>query len=157
MTYAVDPVEGMWETIATFTGIEEFRVTPESTRLSVTARTDATVVGGDENDKLEARQGDQDFTGGAGADEYQFYWRKGFELNHDVIHGFSVAEGDTIAWGNQSEADVFSVPPPLLITAVETDGHTLYTSVEIATGEVAHTLDVDAIGLPDPLPWYYLG
>ena len=31
------------------------------------------------------------------------------------------------------------------------------TSVEIATGQVVHTLDVDAVGLPEPEPWYYLG
>ena len=157
MTYAVDPVEGSWETVGTFKAIEEFRVTAETSRLSVTARTDAIVVGGNGNDKLEGRQGDQDFTGGAGADDYQFLWRKGFAPNHDVIHGFSVAEGDRIYYNNQSEVDLGSIPDPLRITPVESGGHTIYTAVEIATGEVAHTLDVDAVGLPKPEPWYYLG
>ena len=157
MTYGADPVEGPYEVIASFTGIEEYRLIGETSRLSVTARMDAVVVGNDQNDKLEGRRGDQDFTGGGGADEYQFYWRKGFELNHDTIHGFSVAEGDTIAFGNQSESDLGNVPVPLEITAEEVNGHTIYTSVEIATGQVVHTLDVDAVGLPEPEPWYYLG
>jgi Ca2+-binding RTX toxin-like protein len=157
MTYADDPVEGFYEVVARFAGIEEFRLTGENARLSVVARTDATVIGNDQNDKLEGRQGDQDFTGGAGADQYQFYWRKGFERNDDTVHGFSVAEGDRIYFGNQSESDYGSTPAPLRITAEEVGGHTIYTSVEVATGQVVHTLDVDAVGLPEPEPWYYLG
>ncbi|MGF7206622.1 Ca2+-binding RTX toxin-like protein [Skermanella aerolata] len=156
MNYSSDPLEGPYEIVAAFAGIEEFRLTGETGRLSVTARTDAVIFGNDERDKLEGRQGDQDFTGGGGADEYQFYWRKGFEPNHDTVHGFSVAEGDTIAFGNQSENDL-DEPLPLDITAEEVNGHTIYTSVEIATGQVVHTLDVDAVGLPEPQPWYYLG
>ena len=30
-------------------------------------------------------------------------------------------------------------------------------SVEIATGQVVHTLDLDAVGLSEPQPWHYLG
>ena len=155
--YAVDPLEGSFQAVGQFAGIEEFRVTAESSRLSVTARSDATVVGGNGGDKLEGRQGDQDFTGGAGADNYQFLWRPNFEANHDVIHGFSVAEGDWISYNNQYEGDLVSVPDPLVITPVEVDGHTIYTAVEVATGKVVHTLDVDAVGLPPPEPWYFLG
>lgn len=52
---------------------------------------------------MEGRAGNQDFTGGGGADQYQFLWRQGFEPNHDVIHGFSVAEGDVIEFNSQFE------------------------------------------------------
>jgi hypothetical protein len=35
-------------------------------------------------------------------------------------------------------------------TGVEKNGHTIYTTTQVETGLVLHTLDVDAIGLPDP-------
>jgi Ca2+-binding RTX toxin-like protein len=155
--YAGHPTEGNFEQIGTFTNVEVFSVTPRSTRLSVTMQDDATVIGGDADDKLEGRRGDQDFTGGKGADAYQFLWRPGFEPNHDVVHGFSLAEGDTIAFNSQFEGDLGTIPAPLELTIEEIGGHTIYTSVEIATGEVAHTLNVDAVGLPPPADWYFLG
>jgi Ca2+-binding RTX toxin-like protein len=155
--YAGDPTEGNFERIGTFTNVEVFSVTSRSTRLSVTMQDDATVIGGDSNDKLEGRRGDQDFTGGKGADAYQFLWRAGFEPNHDVVHGFSVAEGDTIEFNSQFEGDLGTIPAPLRLTTEEINGHTIYTSVEIASGQVVHTLDVDAVGLPPPADWYFLG
>ena len=157
MSYRDDPVEGGGVAVGRFAGIEVFKASPETSNLSVLARSDATVVGGNGNDQLEGRNGNQDFTGGAGADAYHFLWRSNIPTNHDVIHGFSVVEGDRIAFNNQSDADFGSVPSPLEITSEEVDGHTIYTSVEIATGAVVHTLDVDAVGLPEPDPWYFLG
>lgn len=157
MAYRDDPVEGSGFALGRFAGIEEFRATPETSHLNVLARTDATVVGGNGMDQLEGRAGNQDFTGGGGADQYQFLWRQGFEPNHDVIHGFSVAEGDVIEFNSQFEGDLGTIPAPLRLTSEEIGGHTIYTSVEIATGQVVHTLDVDAVGLPPPAEWYYLG
>ena len=88
MNYRDDPVEGSGFVLGRIAGIEEFRASPETSHLTVLVRTDATVVGGNGEDQLEGRAGNQDFTGGAGADQYQFLWRAGFEPNHDVIHGF---------------------------------------------------------------------
>lgn len=110
MTYRDDPVERSGFALGRFAGIEEFRASPETSHLTVLARTDATVAGGDGEDQLEGREGNQDFNGGAGADQYQFLWRQGFEPNHDVIHGFSVAEGDVIEFNNESEVDLGTVP-----------------------------------------------
>ncbi|QQP93873.1 hypothetical protein IGS68_33690 (plasmid) [Skermanella sp. TT6] len=157
MMYRDDPVEGGGFTLGRVAGIEEFKASPATSHLNVLARTDVTVVGGNGEDQLEGRAGNQDFTGGGGADQYQFYWRPGFVPNHDVIHGFSVAEGDIIEFNSQRETDLGTVPPPLELTSEEIGGHTIYTSVEIATGQVVHTLDVDAVGLPPPAEWYYLG
>jgi hypothetical protein len=100
-------------------------------------------------------EGDQTFIGGAGGDSYRFLWREGWNGGHDKVIGFNKAEGDHIAYSNQFESD--NGPDPLLISAVENAGHTIYTATEIATGQVVHTLDVDAVGLPPPIIGYYLG
>ncbi|GEO42645.1 hypothetical protein SAE02_67930 [Skermanella aerolata] len=62
-----------------------------------------------------------------------------------------------IEFNSQSEVDLGTVPPPLRLTSEEIGAHTIYTSVEIATGQVVHTLDVDAVGLQPLAEWYYLG
>jgi hypothetical protein len=99
--------------------------------------------------------GNQTFIGGTGGDSYRFLWRENWEGGHDKIIGFNAAEGDAIAYSNKPKS--WDDPDLLKITSVETVGHTIYTATEISTGEVVHTLDVDAVGLPEPYFDYYLG
>lgn len=56
MNYRDDPVEGSGLALGRFTGIEEFRASPETSHLTVLARTDTTVVGGNRVDQLEGRE-----------------------------------------------------------------------------------------------------
>ena len=104
------------------------------------------VIGGAKADWFQSAEGNQVITGGGGGDDFLFRWESGMNGGRDTIHGFSVAEGDRIGF-NLVEGD------PLRTTAVEKAGHTIYTSVEIATGQVVHVLDVDAVGLPPPIQY----
>lgn len=147
INYRTDPVEGSTIQVAQFRGIETFRLADASNSMIFSASVDATVIGGNGRDFLEAGQGNQDMTGGAGADRFMFRWRVGDDGGHDVVRGFNAAEGDRLMFNNMPshESD-----DPLVITSVEQDGHTLFTATEIATGLVVHTVDVDAVGLPAP-------
>jgi hypothetical protein len=152
LDYATDPIEPSSARIGSFSGIEEFKLQNGSNmKLDFSAYVDAKVTGGALGDYLEGGEGNQDFTGGGGDDNYLFRWREGENGGSDIIHGFSQADGDLIYYNNMPES---ATEDPLKIEAVETDGHTIYTATEIATGSVVHTLDVDAIGLP--LPSYYI-
>ena len=145
--YLTDPVEGSSIQVGQFRGIESFRLADGSNGMEWSASVDATVVGGNLGDIMEAGAGSQDMTGGGGGDRFVFRWRVGEDGGHDVVRGFDATEGDRLFWDNMPahESD-----DPLVITSVEQDGHTLYTATEIATGLVVHMVDVDAVGLPAP-------
>lgn len=147
INYLSDPIEGSSLQVGQFRNIETFRLLDASNAMEWSASVDATVIGGNGGDFLEACQGSQDMTGGVGADRFMFRWREGEDGGHDVVRGFSVAEGDRLLWNNMppDESD-----DPLTITSVEQDGHTIYTATEIGTGLVVHTVEVDAVGLPAP-------
>lgn len=147
ITYRTDPVEGSSLEVGQFRGIETYQLADASNAMEFASDVDATVIGGNMGDFLEAGQGNQDMTGGGGADRFMFWWRQGENGGHDIVRGFSLAEGDRLMWNNMPD---YESVDPLVITSVEQDGHTIYTSTEITTGHVVHTLDVDAVGLPAP-------
>jgi Ca2+-binding RTX toxin-like protein len=155
ISHVTDPDEPEIIPIGSVSGIETFKLASADNVFDFSARTSIIAYGGSGGDRLEGMEGDQTFIGGAGGDSYRFLWREGWNGGHDKVIGFNKAEGDHIAYSNQFESD--NGPDPLLISAVENAGHTIYTATEIATGQVVHTLDVDAVGLPPPIIGYYLG
>jgi hypothetical protein len=85
------------------------------------------VAGGKLDDWIVSGLGNQDITGGGGADDYLFRLASGENAGRDVVHGFNEAEGDRVMF-RYIEGD------PIRTTAKESNGHTIYTSTEIATG-----------------------
>ena len=144
--YATGFVEPQEIQVGRLSGIEEFRLADDSNSLIFDATGSTTVFGGAGRDWFQSAEGNQVITGGGGADDYLFRWEPGMDGGRDTIHGFNKAEGDRIGF-SLVEGD------PLRTTAVEKAGHTIYTSTEIATGQVVHVLDVDAVGLPAPFQY----
>lgn len=137
----------------TFRNIEEFRLGDGSNAFDFTSLADAKVVGGGGNDVLRGLTGDQTFTGGSGSDSFLFQWREGDDAGHDVITDFNAGQGDRILYNTQFSED--GPPSPFSITSVEMNGRTTYTAVHDETGDVAHVLDVNGVGLP-PIEYYSL-
>lgn len=153
--HATNPDEPNTIRVGTFSGIEIFRMESSDNILSFSTSSTVTVYGGSAGDRLEGMIGDQTFVGGAGDDHYRFMWRDGWNSGQDKVVGFSESEGDWIGYSNMPES---GEGPETAVTAVETGGHTIFTTTVVLTGEVVHTLDVDAVGLQDRVYFdYYLG
>lgn len=154
MRFETDPDEPDIIPIGSVAGIETFRLNSDDNVLDFISRTTVTAYGGNGADRFEGREGNQTFIGGSGGDDYRFLWREGMDGGYDKIIGFNAAEGDAIGYSNRLES---LEGPEVVVTALETGGHTIYTSTVVETGEIVHTLDVDAINLPEPYFDYYLG
>ena len=153
--HATDPDEPSTIRVGSFSGIETFQINSSDSILSFSASSAATVYGGAEGDRLEGGIGNQTFIGGAGGDDYRFMWREGWDSGQDKVIGFSELEGDQIGYSNAPEG---GYGPETEVTAVETGGHTIFTTKVVSTGAVVHTLDVDAVGIQDQVYFdYYLG
>jgi Ca2+-binding RTX toxin-like protein len=149
-----DPDEGDGPGIGTFAGIEIFRLASSDHAFDFHAFRTATVYGGNADDRLEGGEGNQTFIGGAGADDYRFLWREGWNGGTDKVIGFSVAEGDAIGFSNRPEDQS---GPETEITSVERNGHTILTTKLVDSGAVVHTVDIDTVGIPEWYEDYYLG
>lgn len=149
-----DPDEGTGPGIGSIAGIEIFRLASSDHRFDFHADRTMTVYGGNGADRLEGIEGNQTFIGGEGADDYRFLWRENRSPSTDKIIGFSVEEGDTIAFSNRPEDQS---GPETEITARESNGHTILTTKRVDTGEVVHTVDIDTVGIPGWYEDYYLG
>ena len=141
-----DKVPGSY-TVGPISGIETYKLDSADNLFNFSTHTNATVYGGSGSDRLEGMEGNQTFIGGAGADSYRFQWREGWDSGHDTVIGFNKVEGDRLAFDVGEDVD------SVRISAAEQGGHTIYTSTEVATGLIVHTLEVDAVGLP-PVEYY---
>jgi Ca2+-binding RTX toxin-like protein len=139
---------------AAFTGIENFKLADGNSFLFGADR-NATVTGSNNADILDSYGGNQILNGGGGADTFRFLMRPDSFTGNDKITGFNKTGGDSIVFNVNDES--YSGPALTKTTAVETAGHTIYTTKEIATGDVVHTLDVDAVGLPPVqfVDWFF--
>lgn len=145
----VEP-SGLW--FGDVRSIEEVRVVPNGNPIYVSAGSSMKVTGSAGNDYLEGVTGDQVFNGGTGADTFQYIHRVGYFGGHDTIVGFSKAQGDRIQFNDED----YGYSDRHAISKVEQNGHTIYTTSDSQSGQLMHTLDVDAIGLPPP-EYYLLG
>lgn len=155
ITYSTDPFEGSEIRVGSFKGIERFELSDDCNRLDFATDAAVTVVGGNGDDVMTGRDNDQTFIGGGGADLFIFRFFDG-ETNagDDVINGFSAAEGDRISFNVIADPD--GGTNPFNIVQTEANGVTTFTSTDIDTGEVVHTLRVDAVGLP-PDESFFIG
>lgn len=140
-----DPDEGDTVEIGEHAGIETFKLGASEMVFDFSASTSATVYGGRNGDRLEGKQGDQTFIGGAGADEYRFLWRDGFSNGHDRVVGFDADEGDLL----QFSVNVFEGENDqhITISTREANGHTVFTLTGDDDGKVYNTIDVDAVNV----------
>lgn len=129
---------GLW--FGNVQSIEEIRATPGSNPVAIQVAQNMKVTGGPSADFLYGGNGDQLFIGGAGADTFRYEHFLGSFGGNDEIDGFSLAQGDRVQF--------YDADPRITTKAVEAGGHTIYTTTDSQSGQVLHTLDVDAIGLP---------
>lgn len=151
--YGTDPVEPQTINVASFSGIENFKLADDGNPVIFTADTTLTVTAGSGDQAMLGASGDQTFIGGIGEDSFIFAFGDGFNGGHDVIKNFDKNHDDIgmfVATDDIGDA-------PYSTAAVESNGHTIYTSTSNSTGEVLNVLDVDAIGLPAPYEYYDMG
>lgn len=153
MAYSTDPFEGSSTAVGSFKNIERFELSDDCNRLNFSTEASVTVVGGGNDDVMIGGDGNQKFIGGSGADTFIFRFFEG-ETNagNDIITGFNAAEGDRLMFYNI--ADPENTEFPFTVTQTEKNGFTTYTSTDIDTGAVAHTVTVDCIGLP-PADYFF--
>lgn len=126
-----------------FSGVERFEVSENTSLLyagSGAVAHDVTVTGGAKDDAFFSGLGDEIFSGGDGQDEYVFFGAYG---DTDRLVGFD-ADADLIVTTLWSDGNG---DPVANRSIAESAGHTIVTTTDFS-GDVVHTLDIDAIGLP---------
>jgi hypothetical protein len=150
----------------TFTGVNgiideswPFETNGSLTYHGENADTDMFVMAGVYDSTFYGGQGNEVFTGGSGDDSFVFVFREG-GMGHDRIAAFGQYTGVADPWENGFDtisfqgaegklttvATEFPVDPPPEYPD-DYQGFTRYQSY-YADGTLAHTLDVDALGLP---------
>jgi Ca2+-binding RTX toxin-like protein len=154
ISLANDPTESTHIEIGDVTGIENFRLGAGDNTLFFSADATTTARGGVGNDIFRGHLGDQTFTGGGGADRFEFRVQPGDAASHDVITDFDLAQGDLLLFNAEDPSGAWD-PATIQTTATEADGNTSYATVDTTTGALLHTVTlIGATGLPEPGDWY---
>ena len=137
----VDAAATAFVTTGTFSGLEKFAISADSSLVFSGGATNSTVTGGKYADTFASGSGSETFIGGGGADQFHFNTASG-ETDH--IIGFDPTQDvvvTTLWYDSQfNEINKHSV--------TESNGHTYVTTTNFA-GDVIHTMDFDTVGIPE--------